>query len=99
MLNPFYMYIQYFRTSRMWHKVNMLNGGLNLSFFFSLTGYHTKVKELSLPYYFLIAGGRIFESIAFARILTLYEMQTTSSTIWTRVAISISNEISAQTNE
>ena len=32
---------------------------LNSEFSFSKMGYYTKVKELSLPYYLPIAGGRI----------------------------------------
>ena len=37
-------------TSRMQHKVNFL-AGLNSEFCLSKTGYHTLVKEPSLPYY------------------------------------------------
>ena len=32
---------------------------LNSLFSFSKTGYHTEMKESSLPYYLPIAGGRI----------------------------------------
>ena len=55
----------------------------------SLTGF-TKAEEPSLPYYLPIAGGRIFGFIPFPRVLVLCEMQTVSSRIWTRVAVSIS---------
>ena len=54
-----------------------------IRFFFFL---HTKVKEPSLPYYLPIAGGRIFGFIRFTEILVLWEMQTASFWIWTRVA-------------
>ena len=51
---------------------------------------HTEVKEPSLPYYLPIAGGRIIGSSLSPRILKLYEMQTASSRIWTKVSVSIS---------
>ena len=44
----------------------------------------------SLSYYLPIAGGRIIGFIPFPRVLVLCEMQSTSSRIWTRVAVSIS---------
>ena len=44
---------------------------------------------LSLPYYLPIAGGRIIGFIPFPRVLVLCEMQSVSSRIWTRVAVSI----------
>ena len=47
-------------------------------------------EEPSLPYYLPIAGGRIIGFIPFPRVLVLYEMQSVSSRIWTRVAVSIS---------
>ena len=53
----------------------------------------TKAEEPSLPYYLLIAGGRIFGFIPFPRILVLYEMQSASSRMWTRIAVSISYDI------
>ena len=43
-----------------------------------------------LPYYLPIAGGRIIGFIPFPRVLVLCEMQSVSSRIWTRVAMSIS---------
>ena len=46
----------------------------------------------SLPYYFPIAGGRIIGFIPFPRVLVLCEMQLAWSRIWTRVAVSISND-------
>ena len=58
--------------------------GLNSEFSFS------KAEEPSLPYYLPIAGGRIIGFIPFPRILVLCEMQSVSSRIWTRVAVSIS---------
>ena len=50
----------------------------------------TKAEELSLSSYLPIAGGRIIGVIPFPRILVLCEMQSVSSRIWTRVAVSIS---------
>ena len=47
-------------------------------------------EEPSLSYYLLIAGGRIFGFIPFPRVLVQCEMQSFSSRIWTRVAVSIS---------
>ena len=64
--------------------------GLNSEFSFSYTSCLTKAEEPSLPYYLLIAGGRIFGFIPFPRVLVLCEMQSVSSKIWTRVAVSIS---------
>ena len=55
--------------------------GLNSDFFFSLTGCHTKVKEPSLSYYLLIAGGRIVGILTFPRVLVSCKMQTASSRI------------------
>ena len=62
--------------------------GLNSEF--SLTSCLTKTEEPSLPYYLLIAGGRINGFIPFLRVLVLCEMQSVSSRIWTRIAVSIS---------
>ena len=64
--------------------------GLNWEFSFSWTSCLTKAEELSLPYYLPIAGGRIIGFIPFPRVLVLCEMQSVSSRIWTRVAVSIS---------
>ena len=64
--------------------------GLNSEFSFSLTSCLTKAEEPSLPYYLPIAGGRIIGFIPFPRVLVLREMQSVSSRIWTRVAVSIS---------
>ena len=50
----------------------------------------TKAKENSLPYYLPIAGGRIIGFIPFPRVLVLCGMQSTSSNIWTSIAVSIS---------
>ena len=47
-------------------------------------------EEISLSYYLPIAGGRIIRFIPFPRILVLCEMQSVSSRIWTRDAVSIS---------
>ena len=64
--------------------------GLNSEFSFSYTSCLPKTEELSLSYYLPIAGGRIIGFIPFPRVLVLYEMQSVSSTIWTRVTVSIS---------
>ena len=48
------------------------------------------VASPRLPYYLPIAGGRIIGCIPFPRVLVLCEMQSVSSKIWTRVAVSIS---------
>ena len=63
---------------------------LNSEFSFSKTSRLTKAEEPSLPYYLPIAEGRIIGFIPFPRVLVLYEMQSVSSRIWTRVAVSIS---------
>ena len=41
--------------------------GLNSEFSFSWTGYHTKVKEPSLPYYLPIAGDTLVGCILFSK--------------------------------
>ena len=64
--------------------------GLNSEFSFSLTSCLTKAEEPSLSYYLPIAGGRIIGFIPFPRVLVQCEMQSTSSRVWTRVAVSIS---------
>ena len=64
--------------------------GLNSEFSFSLTSCLTKAEEPSLSYYLSVAGGRIFRFIPFPRVLVLCEMQSVSSRIWIRVAVSIS---------
>ena len=64
--------------------------GFNSEFSFSKTSCLTKTEEPSLPYYLPIAGGRIIGFIHFPRVLVLCEMQSVSSRIWTRVAVSIS---------
>ena len=64
--------------------------GLNSEFSFSWTSCLTKDEERSLPYYLPIAGGRIIGFIPFPMVLVLCEMQSVSSRIWTRVAVSIS---------
>ena len=64
--------------------------GLNSEFSFSLTSCLTKAEEPSLPYYLPVAGGRIIGFIPFPMVLVLCEMQSVSSRIWTRVAVSIS---------
>ena len=64
--------------------------GLNSEYSFSYTSCLTKAEEPSLPYYLPIAGGRIIGFIPFSRVLELCEMQSASTRIWTRIAMSIS---------
>ena len=64
--------------------------GLNSEFSFSKTGYHTKAKESSLPYYLHIIKGRLVWCVPFPRVLALSEVETDSSRIWTQVIMSIS---------
>ena len=63
--------------------------GLNSEFSFSQASCLIKAEEPSLSNYLPIAGGRIIGFISFPRVLVLCEMQTVSSKIWTRVALSI----------
>ena len=53
-------------------------------------------KEPSLSYYLPIAGGRMIGFIPFPRVLVLCEMQSVSSKIWTRIAVSIPNDDNLQ---
>ena len=70
-------------------KRNLMGSNSKLSF--SKTSCLTKAEEHSLPYYLPIAGGRIIIGfIPFPGILVLCEMQSVSSRIWTRIAVSIS---------
>ena len=64
--------------------------GLNSEFSFSKTSCLTKAEKSSLSYYLPIAGGRIIGFIPFPRVIVVCEMQSVSSRIWTRVAVSIS---------
>ena len=64
--------------------------GFNSEFYFSKTNRLTKAEEPSLPNYLPIAGVRIIGFIPFLRLLVPCEMQSASSKIWTRVAVSIS---------
>ena len=75
----------------MWHKVNFKRSltGLDSVFSFSWTSCFTKALEHSLSYYLPRAGGKIIGFIPFPRVLVLWEIQSVSSRIWTRVAVSI----------
>ena len=89
-----YIYIyQPHRSGRILHKVNFKRSltGLNSEFSFSKTNCLSKVEEPSLPNYLPIAGTRILRFIPFLKVLMLIEMQSVLSRIWTRVAVSISN--------
>ena len=89
------------RSGKIWHKVNFKQSltGLNSEFSFSQTGCHSKIKELSLPYYLPIAGGRIIGFIPFPRVLVQCEMQSVTSRIWIRVAVSIAYNDNHYTTE
>ena len=87
-----YIYI-YVPTPPLGDHVNFFKRcltGLNSEFTFSKTSCLTKAEEPSLLYYLPIAGGRIIGFIPILRVLVLCEMQSVSSSIWTRVAVSIS---------
>ena len=66
--------------------------GLNSKFSFSLTTNLNMAEEPSLPYYLSIAGGRIIVFIPFPGVLVLCEIQSVSTSIWTRGAVSISHD-------
>ena len=70
----------------------VLGGGFEFRIFLLLDWYLTKAKEFNLPYYLPIAGERIIGFIPFPRVLALCEMQSASSRIWTRAAVSISHD-------
>ena len=63
--------------------------GLNSEYSLFLTSCLIKAEKPSLPYYLPIAGRRDIGYIPFPRVLVLCEMQSVSSRIWTRVAVSI----------
>ena len=76
----------------MWYEVNFKQSlaDLNSKFSFSSTSCHAMVKDLSLPDYLPIAGGKIVGFIHFLRVLALCKMETASSRIWTPITVSIS---------
>ena len=78
-------------TCGMWYKFNFKRNLTcsNLEFSFSVTDCRIKAKEPSLPNYLPIDGGRIIGLIPFTMVFEQYEMQWTSSRIWTCVAMSI----------
>ena len=63
--------------------------GLNSQFSFSFTSCLTKAEEPSLPNYLPIAGGRRIGFIPFPKVLVQCKMQSDTSRIWTRLAVSI----------
>ena len=72
------------QTSRIWLKWSFI--GLNSKFFFTETGYHTKVKEFSLSYYLPIVGKSIVGCKTFPGLLALSEVQTCPGfELWSRV--------------
>ena len=68
--------------------------GLNSEFSFSQINCLTKAEEPSLPYYLPIAGGRIIGFIPFPKGISAMWNASVSSRIWTRVAVSISYDVS-----
>ena len=76
--------------TRIWHKVNFFKAKFNRFEFRVFLLLDSKPEEHSLPYYLSIAGGGIIGFIPFPRVLVLCEIQSVSSGIWTRVAVSIS---------
>ena len=56
--------------------------GLNSEFCFSWTSCHTKVEELSLPYYLQISSRRIIGFMPFPRILACVKSHTVPFSIW-----------------
>ena len=61
--------------------------------FFLLDRLPTQGETINQTYYLPKAGERIIDFILLPRILAVCEMQTASSRIWTRVAVSISYQI------
>ena len=62
---------------------------MNSEFSFFSSNSYTKVKEPSLSYYWVSAGGRMVKCIPFLRAVVLHEMQWAPSRIWARIAVSI----------
>ena len=60
-----------------------------IQFYFSYSSCLIKAEETSLHYYLPIAGEIVIGFIPFPRVLVMCEMQSVSSRIWTRVAVSI----------
>ena len=83
---------QHHSSGRIWQRsiFKLKLTGLNSEFSFFETSWLTKAEDPSLPYYLSIAGGIIIGFIPFLMVLVLCEMQSVSSRIWTRVAVSIS---------
>ena len=76
-----------------WHKVDFFfwcTAGLNSKFTFFKTCCCTQVKEVSLPYYLAIIGGRTEMFMPFPREFVQSKTQTISSWICTGVAASLS---------
>ena len=83
------IFTQPLRTSRIWHKGNFMTNFNRLDFF-SSTDCHTKVEVHSQPYYSPLAERRIVFVPFLSGLLVRCELKTTSSSIWTRVAVCIS---------
>ena len=84
--------IRHLRASWRRHKVKFLAKFYRFEFrvFFLLNWSPCQIKEPSLSYYLPIAKERIIGCILFLCVLTLWEMQTATSGIWTQVAVYIS---------
>ena len=84
---PIYIYIYIYMEYKVIFKWSLTD--LSSSFSFSYTGSDNKDKEHNIHYYLPIVGGRIIQFIHLARLLALCELQTASSSIWTRLTVSI----------
>ena len=88
--SPHYLHLLFYGVIKLLLLLLFLSFGLLLISLPDFRIVHTTPSELSLSYYLPIAGGRIIGLIPFPRVLVLCEMQSASSRIWTRVAVSIS---------
>ena len=87
-----YHIYQPLRSGRIWRQGQFLNGVWQVwiqTIPSPRLVASTRLKN-SLSYYLPIAGGGIIGFIPFPKVLVLYKMQSISSRIWTRVAVSIS---------
>ena len=79
-------------SDRIWHKVNFKRSltGLNSEFLSPRLVASPRLKNLVCPTIYPYLEGEIIGFIPFPRVLVLCNMQSVSSRIWTRVAVSIS---------
>ena len=76
-----------------------MNSKVSFSSTGSLNVRHTKFKGSILPWYLPMTWGWTVGFISFLRVLAIYEMQTSSSAIWTRVPESIFHEDNHNTTD